>query len=92
MRESTAWRVLAEAHDAEKGSWFLCNTLKHPDIYPVGLATAPREAMIRRIKNTLEGDGPAYADEAMDGTEERAGRVMACLMFAEQAKDEEKAK
>lgn len=94
MKESRAWRALAEDHDAGKGSWFLCNSLKYAEIHKLKVAAASesvRNAMVERIKQDVGHNGPAYDGEWADGSE-RESRVLACLMFAEQAADEERAK
>lgn len=96
MKESTAWRILAEDHDAGTTSWYLCNTLTNPEHYGAKIAKAPyslRQTMIGRIKDNLDidGNGTAYRDATASSEEQRDGRTLACLMFAEQARDEEKA-
>lgn len=95
MKESTAWRLLAEDHDAGLGSSYLCNTLKYGDAYPTRVSKAPldlRVQMIGRIDAALDFPGnAAYDGEDLTYAEEREARVLACLLFAEQARDEEKA-
>lgn len=93
--EPKAWRILAEAHDAGKGSHFLCNTLSNPEAHCVPeLTSVPQDvrvAMKSRITDALTESeaGVAYQDfDEMTDAEMREGRVLACLMFAEQAADE----
>lgn len=90
--EPDAWLVLAEAHDADLGSTYLCNTLSHPDSYGASTVAAipkdVRTAMRNRIMANLDESGVAYDGENMTSEEEREGRVLACLMFAEIAADE----
>ena len=100
MTESRAWRILAEEHDSGRtNSEYLCVNLKcatgsplyYPDYRNKALAKIPaamREVMVNRIEAALDSNIPAYY-EGKDGTcaKLRESRVLACLMFAEQAQD-----
>lgn len=93
LAEPEAWLVLAEAHDAGQGSFFLCNTLGNP--LGCGASTVAqipadvRQAMRSRIEAAINPDiGVAYDSRTATDEEQREGRVLACLMFAEIAADE----
>lgn len=95
MKESEAWVILAEEFDADRYiSRYLCNILNHGQLRdynaPWGgvvfaeIPLALRKQMVARIEHALDHVGPAYEDR-----DEREARTLACLMFAEVAKDEE---
>lgn len=99
MRESTAWRILAEEHDAGRTSKYLCLTLVISDYWQqrinAGIGSIPadvRNAMISRIEDSVGHSGGAYEGVSIAEDEARQARVLACLMFAEVARDEEKAR
>lgn len=100
MKESQAWLILADEYESGRTrSVFLCLTLELADndaFYNTRLASIARSTrmkMIKRIQSALEGrSGSAAYSIFVPYDEAHAGRVTACLMFAEQAKDEERAK
>ena len=95
MKESTAWRILAEEYDAGMlHSEYLCNNIKSPTTGSrvEKIPESTRFDMIRRIGASLDEPGvAAYEDSLGEPTESfHDARVMACLLFALQAKDDEK--
>lgn len=102
MKESKAWRILAEEHDAGRTkSDYLCVNLKWPISWGnkalAKITQDMRSAMVQRIEDAMGGDnGSAYCagneDSCTSDEEARQSRVLACLMFAEQSADEERAK
>lgn len=97
MKESEAWQILAEEHDAGRTrSRFLCVNLMFSGVYYLNEAYAneavasiperQRVRMARRIQRNLDNAVAYYGDVADD--EARQGRVMACLMFAAQTRRE----
>jgi hypothetical protein len=97
MKESEAWQILAEEHDAERtGSEFLCLNLSglRRNVNPATLLIPGdvADAMVERVRDALPPDeDTAYPEFELDCPDVRPARVLACLMFAEQAKDEEAA-
>lgn len=95
MKESQAWRILAEEHDAGRTkSDFLCVNLQYANSdlpwENEKVATIPfalRQQMITEIHANIPNGGAAYRDFEPDT---RNARTLACLMFAEQAIDLEK--
>lgn len=104
MKLSEAWRMLArtferKTRDGTTSGWFaLCPTL--------GAMRGLREwrnTMCARICHDVAGDaslphcGPAFGDYSGNAPTEaeralnREARILACLMFAEEAKDAERA-
>lgn len=93
MHESTAWRILAEEHDAERTkSAYLCMNLKYQAtgrffFRNSALAKIPadmRGKMQARIEAALGSRcAAAYhiGDDCTDD-EARESRVLACLLFA----------
>jgi hypothetical protein len=67
MRESTAWRILAEEHDAGRTmSEFLCNNLEHaegqyPNAAIADIPSALRQEMKFKIGSALGARAAAYA-------------------------------
>jgi hypothetical protein len=91
--EAEAWRVVAEEYDAGRtATEYLCLDLKYSGIERYyrnrRLAAIPltlRMRMVDRVEAALLfGYGPAYGE---NGIEEHGGRVLACLLFSEMAKD-----
>lgn len=101
MRESTAWRILAKRFDARRArSPYLCNALGKNGVVPCpAVAKIPAELRAKMVTRIVEALRPAYVAYAsgewfglfISPAEARAGRVLACLMFAEIARDEERA-
>lgn len=98
MRESQAWRILAEEHDAGRTkTQFLCSILQFPHLSPWlnpeinAIPRGLRQQMVQRIVAALDDYGPAYNDHELNFPDVRQARVLACLLFAEQARDEERA-
>lgn len=104
MRESQAWRILSEEHDAGRTPYTcLCDNLRFVDDGEITrVAKIPatlRDQMRARIASALDGEyamaypyiSSIHPDRDELRQEQREGRVLACLMFAEQAKDEERA-
>jgi len=97
MTESEAWVILAEEMDSGRAkSKFLCLNLEFahiPGFYDnPAIAKIPytvRIGMIMRIEAALdEGWSTAYHDARLSDNEQRQGRVLACLLFAEICKDD----
>lgn len=100
MRESTAWKILAEEHDARRTDYrCLCDNLRNTSVSLANIPRPVRDAMRERIADAI---GDAYVaaypyvleinpDREQLLQEQREARVLACLMFAEQARDEERA-
>ena len=93
MTESQAWLILAEEYDARRTtSEYLCLDLKYSGIergyHNRAIAAIPlalRRRMVDRVEMALSfGYGPAYEET---GTEERGGRLLACLLFSEITKN-----
>ena len=90
--EAEAWRVVAEEYDAGRtATEYLCLDLKYSGIERNyrnrRLAAIPltlRMRMVDRIEVALPLGYPAYEK---NGIEEHGGRVLACLLFSEMAKD-----
>lgn len=86
--------ILAEEHDAHRtSSSFLCLALDH-EAYthrPSPITSIPglmRQEMKERIMDFCDPIGVAYPGPEYDPEGERAGRVLACLIFAAMAEDE----
>lgn len=88
MKESEAWKILAEEHDAGRTvSVFLCPSINH--LRGVSLRLGQR--MRSRIRRALNDVGPAFSGDPGDSNyseDARQARVLACLLFSEQAKEE----
>jgi hypothetical protein len=87
-RESEAWRVLAEAYDAGTvASEFLCHAkdelLLAPDV-----SARMRARVDEDVGSKVVAYDPDNGDEDMTREEMHAARVLACLMFAEEAEEE----
>lgn len=91
MKESEAWQILAEEHDAGLlASRFLCSNLTLTSIYGTkGTRSIPsglRSKMVRRIERAIGSRAvPAY-NYTVPVDEARAGRTLACLLFSEISK------
>jgi hypothetical protein len=91
MKESEAWVLLAQVmeNDNQRYSEFLCLNLK----YAGRLQKIPddlRHQMIDWLEwLCAETEGVAYNETPEDMGEENEGRITACLLFAEMARDNE---
>jgi hypothetical protein len=103
MKLSEAWERLARTHFNRRGSEFLCHRLgafndaRHPSDIDVG---EHRETMVARIRQDLGAPAygvcdPAYCDDPDDAETppalRREWKALACLMFAHEARDAERA-
>lgn len=88
MRESTAWRIVAEEYDAGRTpSTFLCLILDWPRNDAIEtIRGTMRSTMISRIQDALGDRATAFNSDVGD-TEGREARVLACLLFSAIAKD-----
>lgn len=88
-RESEAWRAVAQYILKRRAhTQFLCLVLQ---FNYVAVPDDMRQRMITRIRKDLGTEDCAYdtdADEDMTSAERLWGRVLACLMFAEEAESE----
>jgi len=98
MKESEAWRMLAELAETqakEIGFVFLCNAVEHRLLVDKDL----KDTMRARLKYHLDGKYVAYMTAAYGDDhgclvydtpddEANAARVLACLWLAEEAEDE----
>jgi hypothetical protein len=95
MKESHAWRILAEEVDAGRTrSSFLCINLDGCDgvFGNDAIATISRDLrllMINRIRTELSPDRVAYGDFDIDDPKMQQSRTLACLMFSAIARDKE---
>jgi hypothetical protein len=89
-RESEAWRALAEAYDAKTvESWFLCHAKDElPIAHDVRVAMRVRMELDINPAKYVAYDPDVPEDADMTTKEMRAARVLACLMFAEEAEGE----
>lgn len=99
MKESEAWRILAEEFEAHRAGRFLCFALegwqlegwRREDARLGAIPVSTATKMQRRIREALGGSAVAYySQEVPDLDEQHAGRVTACLLFAAQADYEDK--
>jgi hypothetical protein len=92
-QEAEAWLTVAEEYDARRtATEYLCLDLEYSGIARnyrnrriAALPLTLRRKMVDRVEMALPlGYGPAYMK---NGIEERGGRILACLLFSEMAKD-----